>query len=361
MQTLQRMPPARRRSAFVAALLIVVVVAVVALAVGGFWSSARSASPTPLSTAVAGASSSSAIASVSVATETAPASTAPSMSAAPSSGSLSASPTDAANSLPDFDHIYVIILENKEYGRIVGSKDAPYMNSLVAQYEVATDFLAETHPSEPNYIALTSGGLQGANSDGTYNLGVSNLFDQIEASGRTWRTYAQGYPGNCYTNSIASAVADGPGAVGDYVRKHNPAMSYTSISRNPARCANIVKLAGFDPAAANFEMIIPNEINDMHSSSVAAGDAFLKAFVPSIISSPAFANSVLFITFDEGDSNVGGGGRIATIICSPGISPAGYKFTPQVDHYGLLRTIEQAWSMPFLGQAATATTIEIPK
>jgi acid phosphatase len=260
--------------------------------------------------------------------------------------------------LPDFAHVYMIVLENKEYRRIVGSAAAPYMNSLIARYGVATSFYAETHPSEPNYIALTSGGLQGTSTDGTYNLRVPNLFDQIEASGRTWHVYAQGYPGNCYKNYIANPVADGPGAAGDYVRKHNPAISYTSISGNAARCAGITGLKGFDPAAASFELIVPNEINDMHSSSVAAGDAFLKVFVPSIVDSPAFENSVLFITFDEGDTNLNGGGRIATIIASPGMTP-GSRFTATANHYAILRTIELAWDLPLLGQAQKAPTIDL--
>jgi len=271
-----------------------------------------------------------------------------------------ASPTPGSG-LPDFSHVYVIIMENKEYGSIVGSSAAPYLNSLIARYGLATQLYAETHPSEPNYIALTSGGLQGTDSDGTYNLAVPNLFGQVEASGRTWHVYAQGYPGNCFKTFQAGAVADGPGAVGDYVRKHNPAMSYTSISGNPTECARITKLAGFDPAAADFEMIIPNEINDMHSSSTEAGDAFLKVFVPEIIDSPAFANSVLFITWDEGsDSDVqGGGGHIATIVVSPGMTP-GSRFTGAANHYSILRTIELAWGMPLLGGAKTASTIALP-
>jgi hypothetical protein len=269
----------------------------------------------------------------------------------------SPSPTSSSG-LPDFAHVYVIVLENKEYSRIVGSAAAPYLNSLIARYGLATAFYGETHPSEPNYIALTSGGLQGTTTDGTYNLNVPNLFDQVEASGRTWHVYAQGYPGNCFKSYIANAVADGTGAVGEYVRKHNPAISYTSISGNPARCAFITGLKGFDPAAASFELIIPNQINDMHSSSVAAGDAFLKAFVPSIVDSPAFANSVLFITFDEGDSNVNGGGHIATIVASPGMTP-GSRFTRTANHYAILRTIELAWDLPLLGEAQRAPTIDL--
>jgi acid phosphatase len=147
--------------------------------------------------------------------------------------------------------------------------------------------------------------------------------------------------------------------VGDYVRKHNPAISYTSINGNATRCANITNLAGFDPAAADFEMIIPNEINDMHSSSVQAGDNFLKEFLPRITGSPAFQNSLLVVTFDEGDSNDQGGGHIATILASPGMTP-GSQFDSPATHYSILRTIEVAWNMPFLGRAATASTIALP-
>lgn len=271
---------------------------------------------------------------------------------------LTASPTPASG-LPVFNHIYVIIMENKEYGSIVGSSSAPYINSLIAHYGQVTNLYAETHPSEPNYIALTSGGLQGTSTDGSYDLTVPNLFDQIEASGRSWHVYAQGYPGNCYRPYIADVVSDGTGAAGDYVRKHNPAISYTSISGSPARCANITKLAGFDPATSDFEMIIPNEINDMHSSSTGAGDAFLKVFVPEIVDSPAFARSVLFITWDEGSSNDQGGGHIATIVVSPGMKPAS-SFTGPATHYSMLRTIELAWGLPLLGEAGRASTITLP-
>jgi hypothetical protein len=274
------------------------------------------------------------------------------------SGTATASSTPGSG-LPDFRHVYVIILENREYSSIVGSSAAPYINSLIARYGQVTNLYAETHPSEPNYVALTSGGLQGTNSDGAYNLGVPNLFDQIEASGRTWHVYAQSYPGNCYLGSVADAVADGTGAPGDYARKHNPAISYTSISGNPARCANITKLAGFDPAAADFEMIVPNQINDMHSSSVGAGDAFLKEFVPQITGSPAFADSVLFITWDEGTSNLNGGGHIATIVASPNMTP-GSRFEGPATHYSMLRTIELAWGMPLLGEAQKASTLTLP-
>jgi hypothetical protein len=285
------------------------------------------------------------------------------VSTPPSQPASSVAPTPTPSPtpplVPNFRHVYVIVMENKEYSSIVGSAAAPYINSLIARYGLATNFYGETHPSEPNYIAMTSGGIQGTNSDGAYDLAVPNLFDQIQASGRTWHVYAQGYPGHCYTGSAFSAGVDGPGAAGEYARKHNPAISYTSISGDPTRCANITGLAGFDPAAADFEFIAPNQINDMHSSSTAVGDAFLKTFVPQITGSAAFADSVLFITWDEGASSLRGGGHIATIAVTPGMAPGSRQDAP-TNHYSLLRTIELAWGLPLLGQANTATELTFP-
>ena len=317
-----------------------------------------SATPSPGPTAVVGGASAGPGESASAgASESAFPS--PSAAATPSA-SASASPASATG-LPNFNHVYYIVMENKAYRSIVGVKNAPYINSLIARYGLATNLGAEGHPSEPNYIAMTSGGLQGTHSDGGYNLTVNNLFDQLDAAGRTWHVYAQGYPGGCYKSSSAPGVVDGPGAQGEYVRKHNPAISYTSISGNKTRCSQITHLANFDPAAADFEMIVPNLINDMHSSSTRAGDDFLKVFVPKILTSPAFAGSLLVITWDEGvgADSTGPGGHIATILASPGMKP-GSRFTAAASHYSLLRTIELAWGLPLLGAAASASTITLP-
>jgi acid phosphatase len=284
---------------------------------------------------------------------------APSPSATPTPLPPASESPAAAGGIPEFRHIYLIIMENKEYRSIVGSKSATYINSLIARYGLVTGEHAVAHPSEPNYIALTSGGLNGVRTDGHYDLKIPNLFDQIEAAGKTWHVYAQDYPGGCFTGSVFSGAADGPGSAGEYVRKHNPAISYYSISHAPSRCANITHLAGFDPAAADFEMIVPNLINDMHSSSVRAGDNFLRAFLPQIVGSSAFADSVVLITWDEGGTSYGGGGRIATIAISPGMTP-GARYAAPADHYSLLRTIEDAWRMPPLGLAAAAKPLSFP-
>jgi len=290
------------------------------------------------------------------------------VAASASSSSPASSPASAASSSPaavspsirpSFAHIYLLVLENHAYSSIVGSDDAPYLNGLFARYGLATEMHGVTHPSEPNYIALVSGGTQGVHDDGVYNLDVPSLFDQVEAAGRTWHVYAQGYPGACSPVASTDEIADGPGRPGDYQRKHNPAISFTAISRNPARCARITGLAGFDPAAADFEMIVPNQVNDMHSASVRTGDDFLAAFLPSILDSAAFAaGSLLIVTFDEGSTNDGGGGHIATLLATPSMA-AGTRFEAPATHDSVLRTIEDAWGMPALGAASDASAIPV--
>ncbi len=277
-----------------------------------------------------------------------PGSVSPAPTTAPSGGTSSASSA--------FGHVYVIVLENAAYSTLVGNAKAPYLNGLIAQYGLAANYYGVAHPSQPNYLAMFSGSTQGVTDDSPHNLAGTNLADQLETSGKTWRVFAQDYPGNCYTGSTKNGQGEGIGSAGTYARKHNPAISFTDISSNPARCSSITNLASFDPAAANFELIVPNECNDMHSCPVSAADAFLGAFVPRITSSPAFADSVLFITTDEGEGSASGGGQVATVVVSPLVKP-GFRSSVRHDHYSLLRTIEDSWGLPCLGQACSATAM----
>jgi acid phosphatase len=258
--------------------------------------------------------------------------------------------------VPAFSHIYVIVMENHEYGSIVGSAKAPYINALIRRYGLATNYTAVAHPSEPNYLALWAGSTFGIHDDAIHNLAARNLADQLAAHRKTWHVYAQDLPRVCSTVSEASGGVDLVGAAGLYVRKHEPAISFTNIARSRTRCAQITRLATFRPAAANFELIVPNETNDMHDGSIAQGDAFLRAFVPRITRSPAFANSLLVITWDEGSTSIGGGGRVATILISPRAF-AGHRSAIAHSHYSLLRTIENAWGLGCLNQTCRANDL----
>ena len=279
------------------------------------------------------------------------ASAGPTITEVPSSAPGSNAPASPTSRLPDFSHIYLIVLENKEDTAVVGSPQAPYLNGLARTYGLATNYHAIGHPSQPNYLVLASGTTGGVHDDGNHDLGQPSIFDQIDASGRTWQVAAQNDRLGCYTGATASGGPDGPGT---YARKHNPAISFSAISANPTRCARISNFSRFDPAGASFTWIVPNLCNTMHDCSIATGDAWLASFLPSILASPAYLEGgLILLTFDEGTTSAGGGGRVATIV----ISPLGRgAFTSDVahDHDSLLRTIEDAWGLPCLAGACSA-------
>lgn len=255
--------------------------------------------------------------------------------------------------LPAFTHVYIVVMENEDYGDIIGSADAPYINLLSTQYALATNYSGVAHPSQPNYIALFSGSTQGVTDDNQWDISAPNVADQLERAGKTWKMFAQNYPLGCYTGMVASGGADGPG---DYARRHVPAMSFTGISQDPARCANITSFANFDPAAADYQFIVPNLCNDMHDCPVATGDAFLAGFVPTILASPAWQNGgVLFITWDENKSYAGtGGGLVPTLIIGNGVQ-SGFQSAASYDHYSLLRTIQNSWHLGCLAESCRAS------
>ncbi len=252
-----------------------------------------------------------------------------------------------------FNHIYVIVMENQGYDNIVGNSDAPYINSLIASYGLATNYNGVAHPSEPNYLALFSGSTQGIADDANHDFAGQNLADQIEEQGKTWMVFAQNVPLDCFKGATATDGADGPGT---YARKHEPAISFTDISTSPSRCSNITDFTHFDPAAADFEFIVPNLCNDMHDCPVATGDAFLRSFVPTIMNSPAWQEGgVIFIVWDESDGLVGRN-QVPALVISTAV-PEGFQSNVAHDHYSLLRTIEDAWGLDCLNKSCSANNL----
>ena len=261
-------------------------------------------------------------------------------------------------SLPNFSHAFVIVMENEESSSIVGNATAPYINGLAASNGLATRYYAISHPSLPNYLALAAGSTFGISSDCTgCFVSASNIADQVEASGRSWKAYMESMPSTCF--------------VGDaypYMQKHDPFIYFDDIRTNAARCAaGIVPFTQLSSdltngTVPNFAWITPNMCHDMHDCSIATGDAWLAHVVPSILASSAFKNGgVLFITWDEGSSSTGccgnaAGGQVATLVVAPN-GVAGLRSAFNETHYSLLRTIEDSWGLNALGQAATASAM----
>ena len=267
---------------------------------------------------------------------------------------LEAIPAGSTLAVRPFSHVFLIVLENKSEQDIIGSPNAPYLNSLIEQYGLANDYQGVAHPSQPNYLAVFSGSTHEVFDDDVHDVSAPSIADQLEAAGRTWRVFAENLPAEpCFTGASATDGPDGPGL---YVRKHNPAVSFVSISGSPDRCANVQPLAAFDPAAADFQFIVPNMCHTMHDCPVADGDGWLRDFVPSILGSSAWKDDgVLFVTFDEG-ADKSRQNELPTLVIAPDAAP-GFRSGVAHNHYSLLRTIETGLRVPCLAESCNANTM----
>jgi hypothetical protein len=263
-----------------------------------------------------------------------------------------AGPAPPSVRLPRFTHVLVVVFENRERGAIAGNPDAPTFEALSRGYATLTHYDAVTHPSLPNYLALVSGSTQGITSDCTDCLVPGrSLADTLEAAGRTWKTYAEGLPAPGFVGASA----------GRYAKKHDPFLYFRRVLQSPARRLRVVPFTQLRRDVArrrlpDFALVVPDLCNDMHDCSVATGDAWLRREIVPLLRSPALAGGVVFVVFDEGSSNEGGGGRVEALALGPTVRP-GSVFSRSTNHYGLLRTIEDAWRLPRLGLSARARPI----
>ncbi len=249
--------------------------------------------------------------------------------------------------VPRFTHVVVVVFENRERSSIAGNPKAPTFNALAGSGADLTSYDAVAHPSLPNYLALVSGSTQGIASDcSDCIVSAPNLADTLTAAGLTWKTYAEGLP----------APGWGGASAGAYVKKHDPFLYFRGVDRT--RVVPLTQLAtDLDRGRLpDFSLVIPDLCNDMHDCSVATGDAWLREHVVPLVQSPALAGGVVFVVFDEGASDLGGGGKVFALAAGPAVQP-GSVFAGSTNHYGLLRTIEDAWGLPELGLSARAQPI----
>jgi phosphatidylinositol-3-phosphatase len=255
----------------------------------------------------------------------------------------------AGRLVPAFDRVVVVVFENKARDEVLGNARAPVFNSLVSRYAVLTGYRGVTHPSLPNYLALVSGSTHGIRSDCTScSVSGRSLADTLEAAGLTWKTYAEGLPRPGFTGSSA----------GRYAKKHVPFLYFRSVIGRPARLRRVVPLSQLsrDFAARrlpDFSLVVPDLCHDMHDCPVASGDAWLGRFLRPLLRSRQLARGVVFVVFDETD---GTDARVPALALGPLVRP-GSRFVRSSSHYGLLRTIEDAWGLPRLGRSARAAPI----
>lgn len=323
----------------------------------------------------------------------------------------------AAFPTPNFahlDHIFVIMMENSSYSGLMSpsNPDTSYIRSLAANAGLATQYFGVTHTSLPNYIAATSGRAWGSHSDDTAqapSFNHENLVDELQAAHISWGAYMQSLP---KPGDTVDKTANGL-----YVRKHDPFLMYPDVYTNPARADKVVPLHALRTQLATgdvpqFVWISPNICNDMHGGAPTCpyasstnpayqaalyrnGDTFLKTWVRRITSSQAWrqGNSAIFVTWDEGAYNVSspyqpldlrgagdspvlpskpvdpatgsggdlaggtvyGGGHVPMIVVTSHLTHR--TDTTPTNHYSLLRTIEENFGLPLLGDAGDSVQV----
>jgi len=281
---------------------------------------------------------------------------------------LTATPTTTVEPTPQsvfpiFAHIAIVILENKEFGTVVGSNQMPNFNSYASENTLLTQYYAPTHPSLPNYLALIGGDTFGINTDCIHcYVDAQSLPDLLEAANKTWKTYQERMPEPCY-------LGDGY----QYAQKHNPFIYFTPIRENQERCVkSIVPLTQLDVDIAtgsmpDFIFISPDLCNSGHDCPLNVVDDWLGGIVPKLRTSLDATNQpyLIVLTFDEGQGNHGccglpdpAGGRVATVLISPQVK-SGFQDDTPYTHYSLLKTILAVWNLPALGKTADPNNIQI--
>jgi hypothetical protein len=323
----------------------------------------------------------------------------------------------ADSPMPRYAHIFVIVAENKGYEQIIGpATRAPNIHRLAQQYGLATEFYAEAHPSEPNYIAMLGGDTFDIHDDDafyckpglrdTYCPGANkadyvdhtvtarSLVDQLQDKGLSWKGYMESLPepGSLVARwpNADHPVAGQPNEL--YAAKHNGFMSFERVQKDPQRAQKIVDFKQLEQDLAagtmpNYAHIVPNQCNDMHGRGgpnapqdctnldglIARGDQVIADLVQKIMMSSvwkAAGNTAIVITFDENDKDERhsphqgccgydpnskanfGGGRIPTVVITNHGARKIVDSTPY-NHYSLLRTTEAAFGIDeYLGHAA---------
>jgi hypothetical protein len=240
-------------------------------------------------------------------------------------------------------HTIVIVEENKTLAQIVGNQSAPFINALAKKGALFTNAHGVTHPSLPNYLALFAG-VTNDNGDGCPATGISptapNLGSELLAEHMTFAGYAEALPGT------GSAVC----SAGTYARKHAPWVAFSNVP--PADAKPFSALPPYN-ALPTVAFVIPDVDDDMHDGTIASGDNWLRAHLGSLVTWANAHDALVVLTWDEGYDAAN---SIPTIFFGPMVKPG--RYGARIDHYNVLRTLEDAYHLRATGQAAKVAPVD---
>lgn len=283
-------------------------------------------------------------------------------------------PTPPVSTVGELDHVFLVYMENKGYTNIVGSPNAPVINSYFNTYGSANQMYAITHPSTPNYSAVVGGSDFNINYDCDENcVDAPNLSNTIADAGKTWAAYEQN--GGGYTNAgelgflTFSNIYNNPDLVNANIR---PLTQMATDLSDPSTTPNFVWWAAdednnmegpVDTLRGVLSFAISQITNQQYN--VKAGDNFIAETIPTIMSSNTWLDpsqkSAIFLTWDEDNNNLSlgfdnqGNHIVMIVIPSPGAIAAGmrsgnFQVSERYDHYSLMRTIEESLGLESLTQ-----------
>jgi hypothetical protein len=234
----------------------------------------------------------------------------------------------AAKGLPRYDHIVVVIMENHSFEQISRPGAAAYLQTLAADGAVFDNSHGVAHPSQPNYLALFSGSTQDVRDDDDHDFAGPNLAGRLRAAHKTFVGYVE--TGSPRKHNPWESFADAKGV----------AKSMAAFPRDYARLPSV-------------SFVVPNLENDMHDGTVGQADAWLQSHLGGYAEWASTHNSLLIVTFDEDDFQKAN--HIFTLFHGAGVKPG--HAPEKIDHYTVLRTIEDIEAIPPLGISATRKAI----
>lgn len=247
-------------------------------------------------------------------------------------------------------HVVIVIEENHSYSEIAGNSKAPYINSLMGQGATLTDYHGVEHPSQPNYLDLFSGSNQKVTSDSCpHTFSAPNLASELLAAHMTFGGYSEDLPSVGYTGCSNGHFWWPWGTT--YARKHSPWVNFTNVPvKDNMPFSSFPRNFSSLPTVA---FVIPNLKHDMHSGSIEAADTWLQQNIQSYVKWAKTHDSLLIVTWDEDDNSASN--TVPTFFVGSMIRPGTYP--ERVNHFNLLRSIEELYILPYLGRSRTATPI----
>jgi phosphatidylinositol-3-phosphatase len=274
---------------------------------------------------------------------------------------LPAATASAAGGVHRFDHVVIVIMENKNYNAIIGRPDeAPYINDTLARGgAVFSNSFAVTHPSQPNYLALFSGSKQGVTNDNCPKnfKNVPNLGAELIRAGLSFTGYSETMPSARYTG------CDYPVPLIGYTRSHNPWVDFNNVPpASNQTFASFPKDAKGYARLPTVSIVVPNECHDMHSCPRDNGDLWIKANLGLYASWARSHNSLLIVTWDEDGTRLeipllggGDGNKVSTIFYGAHVRTGTYG--ERVTHYSILRTLEDMYGLAHAGLSGSAKPV----